>query len=110
MGLKNILSQQQGTIDLYSYSDGKLKVAVEYTAPNTTNKTNNYIFGFENPRLETIKNGAWELALYPHCPIKFDRKNILYTFLIKWKKAVYQCEIVGVDDNYFIFATSRQHR
>lgn len=103
MGLKNILSQQQGTIDLYSYSDGKLKVAVEYTAPNTTNKTNNYIFGFENPRLETIKNGAWELALYPHCPMKFDRKDILYTFLIKWKKAVYQCEIVGVDDNYFIF-------
>lgn len=103
MGLRNVLSQQQGTIDLYSYSDGKLKVAVEYTAPNASGKTNNYIFGFENPKLETIKNGAWELSIYPHRPVKFDRKDILYIFLIKWKKAVYQCEIVCKDEQMFIF-------
>ena len=103
MGLTNVLSQKQGSIDLYSYSDGKLRVAVEYTASTASTKTNNFIFGFENPRLETIKNGAWELSLYPHCPCKFDRKNILYIFLIKWKKAIYQCEIVGINDNYFIF-------
>lgn len=103
MGLQNVLSQKQGTIDLYSYSDGKLKLAVEYTAPNESGKINNFIFGFENPRLETIKNGAWELSIYPHCPKKFDKKDILYIFLIKWKKAIYQCEIVCKDNELFIF-------
>jgi len=107
MGLSNVLSQKQGTIDIYSYADGKMKVAVEYTAPNASNKENNYIFAFENPRLETIKTGAWELAMYPHCPMKFDKADIVYVFLIKWKKAVYQCEIVNKDFNVFIYVHSK---
>lgn len=85
MGLTNVLSQKQGSIDLYSYSDGQLRVAVEYTASTASTKINNFIFGFENPRLETIKNGAWELSLYPHCPCKFDKKIFYTSFLSSGK-------------------------
>jgi len=39
--------------------------------------------------------------------MKFDKADIVYVFLIKWKKAVYQCEIVNKDFNVFIYVHSK---
>lgn len=94
MGLKHVSKMKQGTIDVYTYGNSKLRVAVEYCASMGDSKPNNYYFAFENPRLQMIKTGTWELDIFPHCPKKFTRKNILYIFFIVFDGITYQCEIV----------------
>lgn len=93
MGLTHILKMEQGAIDVYSYGNTELKVAVEYCS--TSSKQNNFYFAFENPKLNMIKTGAWELNIYPHCPIKFQNKDIIYKFFIEFNNDLFQCEIVN---------------
>lgn len=94
MGLKHIAKQEQGTIDVYTYGNSKLRVAVEYCKSMGESKVNNFYFAFENPRLQMIKTGAWELDLFPHLPKKYQRKDILYIFFIVFDGVTYQAEII----------------
>lgn len=103
MGLRHIAKMEQGTIDVYGYGDSNLKVAVEYCAPQKkTGKTHKY-FAFDNPKLSMITGGAWELAIYPHLPMKYKPKDIQFTFFIDFDDQVFQCEVLDVDGNYFIY-------
>ena len=68
MGLTRIRDQKIGTIDVYDYGESGLTVAVEYSDMPIKEKKSNVYFAFNNPRLEMIKNGAWEIDLYPHYP------------------------------------------
>lgn len=100
MGLKHISKMEQGSIDLYNYGDSKLSVAVEYCASIKNKKSeNNFYFAFNNPKLHMITNGAWELAIYPHCPQKYKPKNVLFHYFIEFQEELFQCEIVMVDNN-----------
>lgn len=105
MGI-HIEKQKQGTIDLYVYGEGKLTVAVEYTADNNvTSKTNEKYFAFDNsPKLKMITQGSWEFDLYPHLQenMKYKPKDILNHFFIDFNNELYQCEVVNLDDLYFI--------
>ena len=105
MGLENIAKQKQGTIDIYKYGDSKLVVAVEYCASvqDKNSPTVNKYFAFNNPKLEMITGGAWELALYPHLPCKYKPKDILLTYFIEFNDNLFQCEIINVDDIYFTY-------
>lgn len=103
MGLKDIYKQEQGTIDVYKYGNSKLKVAVEYTKNTGKSKENNFYFAFNNPKLEMIKTGAWELDVYPHLPIKYKPKNVIYTYFIEHEKQFFQCNIILVDNNLFTY-------
>lgn len=103
MGLKDITKQEQGTIDLYKYGTSKLKVAVEYCKSIGKSKENNFYFAFNNPKLEMIKSGAWELDIYPHLPIKYKPKDIIFIFFITYEEQVFQCELINKDNNLFIF-------
>ena len=103
MGLKDIHKQEQGTIDVYRYGNSKLKVAVEYCKSMGKSKANNFYFAFNNPKLEMIKTGAWELDIYPHLPVKYKPKNILFTYFIEYEKQLFQCNIILVDDNLFTY-------
>lgn len=103
MGLSNILKQQQGSIDVYTYGDSKLKVAVEYADNTKRFKKNNFYFAFDNPKLKMITGGSWELNIYPHAPVKFKPKNILFTYFIDFNDQLYQCEIVNVNNNLFTY-------
>ena len=73
MGLEHIQKQKQGTIDVYKYGESKLTVAVEYCASvqDKNSPTVNKYFAFNNPKLEMITGGAWELSIYPHLPYKY---------------------------------------
>lgn len=104
MGLKHIRQQKQGTIDVYSYGDSGLKVAVEYCKDNkeSTKKSNVY-FSFDNPRLKMITTGAWEISIYPHCPIKFKPHDIKMIYFIVFDDEILQCEIVMTDKENFTF-------
>ena len=103
MGLTNILSMKQGTIDLYTYGETKLKVAVEYADSKKKFKKNNFYFAFNNPKLKMITGGAWELNIYPHAPVKWLPKNIMFTYFIDFNDSIYQCEIINKDSNVFTY-------
>lgn len=103
MGLKHISKMEQGTIDIYTYGNNKLQVAVEYTAPTSATKESNFYFAFDNPKLEMITTGAWELDIYPHLPVKYKPKDVLFTYFIKFDGYIFQCEIIDVDGEMFTY-------
>ena len=103
MGLTNILSMKQGSIDIYTYGETKLKVAVEYADSKKKFKKNNFYFAFNNPKLKMITGGAWELNIYPHAPVKWLPKNIIFTYFIDFNDSIYQCEIINKDNNVFTY-------
>ena len=107
MGLKHILKMEQGSIDVYKYGDSKLTVAVEYCADGSKNKKNNHYFAFDNPKLEMITSGAWELSIYPHIPIKYKPKDIQFTFFIIFDEQIFKGDLVLVDDIHFIYITKK---
>lgn len=104
MGLKHIQDMNQGDIDVYKYGDKKLTVAVEYCKPNGgSGKPSDFYFAFDNPKLNMITGGTWEIDIYPHCPCKYRPKDIRYIFFIDFDGNILQCEVVCVEDGYFLF-------
>ena len=103
MGLNHIKNMRQGSIDVYSYGDSKLKVAVEYTANTASNKKNNFYFAFNNPKLAMITGGAWELNIYPHLPVKYKPRDIVFTYFIEFNDETFQCEVIDKDPYYFTY-------
>ena len=94
MGLGQIKNMKQGNIDVYTYGDSQLRVAVEYCSSLAKQKKNNFYFAFNNPKLHMITSGAWELDLYPHLPKKYKPSDIVFTYFIEFYDNVYQCEII----------------
>lgn len=104
MGLRHISKMKPGDIDIYEYGkDNRLTVAVEYTAPNVKGKPSDFYFAFDNPRLNMVTRGGWELASYPHCPRKYKPKDVRFTFFIIFNYETLQCEIIKFDNAEFIF-------
>lgn len=104
MGLTNINSQEQGTIDIYSFGNA-LKIAVEYCNETKGGKKSNKYFAFDNPRLNMITSGKWELAIYPHLPTgyKIKQNEILFTFYIVFGAKKVSCDVVNKDDDLLLF-------
>lgn len=103
MGLKHVPKMEQGAIDLYKYGESKLTVAVEYCKDGSKGKQNNHYFAFDNPKLEMITSGAWELSIYPHIPMKYKPKDIQFIFFIDFDDQLFQCELVVVGEVSFIY-------
>lgn len=102
MGLKNVKTMEQGTIDVYRYGDSGLRVAVEYTSPTTgaTGK-GNVLFAFNNPKLQMITHGDWEIDIYPHLPYRYKSEDVIYTYFVEFDGEKLQCEIIrgGEDED-----------
>lgn len=103
MGLSHIKQMKPGDIDLYRYGDSDLTVAVEYTEPNKAGKESDMYFAFDNPKLSMITGGAWEIDIYPHCPVKYKPSEILLIYFIEYSGDLLQCEIIAHDDLIFTF-------
>ena len=103
MGLTHVKNMKPGDIDVYRYGDSDLTVAVEYTAPNKHGKENDFYFAFDNPKLSMITGGSWEIAIYPHCPVKFTPSEILFTYFIEFSGDLLQCEVIQHEDLCFTF-------
>ena len=71
--------------------------------PNKDGKESDYYFAFDNPKLSMITGGAWEIDIYPHCPVKYTPADIVFTYFIQFLDDLLQCEIVLHDDMYFTF-------
>jgi len=103
MGLTHIKEMHPGDIDVYQYGESELKVAVEYIKPNKSGKESDLYFAFDNPKLHMITGGAWEIDIYPHCPIKYKPADVVYTYFIEFSGDLLQCEIICCDDLSFTF-------
>lgn len=105
MGLYKMEKQLPDTIDLYSYGETGLHVAVEYAQMDEKTKVSNKYFAFNNPRLNMIKNGAWEIDIYPHYPQEYDPpkpKEILFTFFIIFEGHTLACEVIDKDEHTIV--------
>ena len=102
MGLTRMRTQKQDTIDIYEYGQSGLRVAVEYSVMKSEKKSNKY-FAFDNPRLQMITSGKWEIDIYPHYPSDDYSspipKEILYIFYIEFEGSLLQCEIINKTKN-----------
>lgn len=105
MGLYRVRKMNQGDIDVYEYGNSELKVAVEYceSLSNKGKKSSNFLFAFENPKLEMITTGTWEMDIYPHCPFKYKSNEIIYTYFIIFDNNILQCEIIVTNNITFTF-------
>lgn len=103
MGLVHANQMDQGSIDVYKYGKSGLTVALEYTASSATRDKNNFYFAFNNPKLEMITSGAWELDIYPHIPMKYVPKDIQFIYFIVFNDMTYQCEVVLKEDVTFTY-------
>ena len=103
MGLKHIKDMEQGKIDVYTYGESGLKVAVEYVKPTKQGKKSDKYFAFDNPKLKMVVGGAWEIGIYPHCPTKIKPKNIIFTYYILFDADVLECNVVRTPEMFFTF-------
>lgn len=104
MGLGHIEDMEVGKIDVYTYGQSPLKVAVERTKNhNIGGRKSEVYFAFDNPSLAMITGGAWELDLYPHSPMKIESKDIIFSFFLKFNDQMLQGDLVVKDLNNFIF-------
>lgn len=102
MGLTHVRKQLQGTIDMYTFGSNTT-VAVEYTASTASGKDSNRYFAFDNPQLQMITNGAWELALYPHLPHKYTPQDVLFVYYIVYQDTTLQANIIQIEDDVFTY-------
>lgn len=109
MGI-DVRKMKPDDIDVYSYGESELKVAVEYASvPDKKHpKKSNKYFAFNNPKLQVITGGdgkspIWEMEFYPHLPCKYVPKDVLYTYFIKFDDEVVQCEIIMKGDLLFTY-------
>jgi hypothetical protein len=104
MGLRHVPEMEPGKIDIYSYGESPLRVAVERTkSPSKDGKKSDMYFAFDNPSLSMITGGAWEINIYPHNPRKFVPKDIVLIFFINFNDALLQCEVVLLDDCSYLY-------
>lgn len=107
MGLDNIQKMLPGDIQVYEFASmGKdiLRIAVEYADnPNKNGKPSDVYFAFNNPKLKMITNGMWELAIYPHLPMKYTNKDKFFEYFIIWENETLHCECINVNDVIFTY-------
>lgn len=103
MGLYNVQNMQPGDLELYTIGDSGLTVAVELCEEaSATNKVKKF-YAFNNPRLEMITTGRWEIGSYPHSPCEFTKDDILKRFYIQFDNKWVAGDIVKTNEMFFIF-------
>ena len=102
-GLTRTKYQEPGTIDIYKYvdEDGRtLKIACEFADfPDRKLKKSNIYFCFNKEKNKMIRNGAWDIEVYPHLEYFYTPKDVKLIYFIKYESEIFQCEIVKVIDN-----------
>jgi hypothetical protein len=103
MGLHNVENMTPGDIELYTFGETGLSVAVEMCAESQNTKSVKKFYAFDNPQLEMITKGTWEVALYPHSPCEFTKYDILKRFYIIFNNKTIAGDIIKTSERFFIF-------
>ena len=105
-GFQGVDKMLPGDIEVYKYGDSNLKVAIQFTDSLTKKgKPSDVYFAFNNPKLQMItgQGQVWELEIYPHCPRKYFRENVIFSYFIDFNNELLQCDIVNINDETFTF-------
>lgn len=111
LGLYKVINMVQGEIDLYKFptQDGReLQIAVEYcaTSKNASKKSDIYFsFNNKNNTLKMIKDGSWDLNIYPHLKGRFIDANILQVFYVNYNDIWIKGHIYLYNDDIVLFYT-----
>lgn len=103
MGLKHVKEMKKGDIDLYEYGESDLKVVVEYADSLNKSKPSDSYFAFNNPKLNMITGGDWELNIYPHLPYKYKPKDVIFKFFVEFQDTLLQGNIIQVAGDLFLY-------
>lgn len=103
MGLKHIRQMKQGDIDVYKYGEKGCTVVVEYIGESKFLKKSNKYFAFDNPKLNMIKTGAYELDIHPHLTRRYKHSDIMFIYFIVYEEFTLQCEVIQCDNEVFTF-------
>ena len=97
MGLNKIDSIVPGEIQIYQYNKNEnLTVAIQRCEERKM-QTSHY-FAFDNPALDMITNGEWQVHNYPRIPIKILPKMVLKTIYVKKNSMCLTIQFVRGDD------------
>lgn len=103
MGLKRVDRLKPGTIQVYTYGESDMKVAVEVMPHVKDVKATNsdYYFAFDNPKLAMIRGEGFQLGLFPHLPTwcRVKPKYVKKVFFVWYNDEIIQGEIVHIDSN-----------
>lgn len=111
MGLKHIEAMTPGSIDTYKTVAG-LRIAVEYCATSektSTSRPSDVYFSFDNPKLEMITGGVWELDIYPHLPCRYIPSDVIFQYFIDFDGQILQCEVVNTKPEMIYNEPSDSH-
>lgn len=103
MGLNQVPVMEQGTIDIYRFGEHGATVAVEYCSTVVKHKASNKYFCFDNQNLQMITGGKWELAVYPHLPVKYAPKDVMFVYYIQFNDTILQGNIIQVGNENFTY-------
>ena len=96
MGVKQHISKmKQGDIELVKYGESGLSMAIEYCKSNKEGKLSDKYFAFDNPKLQMITNGSWEMSIYPHLPCEYKRADVKFEYFIEFNDEILHCEIIN---------------
>lgn len=107
MGLTRVKDQKQGTIDLYKMGKSETKIAVEYCSESAVAAKVSQYYCFENPELEMITSGAWEIALYRHIPKGVGDVPPELTFYVIFDDITLRCGLYIFKDSPLITVSRR---
>lgn len=105
MYLTEVIRQMQPN-DIKLVESDEVKIAIEFTDSNTNVKakeTAKKYFNFKNPRLEMISTGKWEIDCYPHKPINYKPKDIVFKYFIDYEIDKLMCDVVITDECAFTY-------
>ena len=102
IGLSHVPDMKPGEIELYTFGESGLTVAVEMCAESDKTKKVKKFFAFDNPQLEMITSGKWEIALYPHPPTEVTKEDIVKKFYIVFDNKIICGDIMQTEQYLFI--------
>lgn len=104
MGLGDVSQMEQGSLKVYNYHNSELRVALEYCSPvKATEKVANKLFAFDNPQLEMVKNGKWEIKNYTRAPYPIHDSDVIKDFYVLFNEQMIRGRIVQNKTDIFIF-------
>ena len=108
-GIKNIEKMKRGEIQIVKYDTDGLQLAVEYCDGIESTKKINKYFAFDNPRLQMITGGEWEIPHYPRCPISFNKNDIKHCLYIMYDDKIMRADFVRDTETHGLFLNIHPH-
>lgn len=93
MGITNFKTMQPGQIQIYKIGKTEKQIAVEYCSPVSAPAKVSEYFAFDNPELEMITKGSWEIALYRHPPKALGSCRIQFCFFVEFDGELIQGDV-----------------